>query len=316
MAGYLHACLDAFGEISERLYGTRFDLAAIERAVAPLQRRQLLSSKDLAYFVAPEHWWFEKFWVFPPEDRLTPALQRLRFDFWNLPKNQKRELGKLLEVFKSVELVSIVLRFVKPAAYGIISPPVERMLDVRRGGDAIETYENYLGDLRDVQRHYRFRRAADADMALWVLHERCFGTLRDPEIAAAYTADRFMLRLRAKNLVGHLLADRSYAEFADALEPSNLELAAVVACYAFELHLRALGERLGVAPARTFVKLGELIDAFPASVDPIRRGDWKRLKGFRDALFHEGRRPRAEQTVALIQEVRRLEEDLAPARKR
>ncbi len=311
MSSYLHACLQSFPDVSERLYGSRFDLAAIERRVAPLQRRGLLTYKDLAYFVAPEHWWFEKFWVFPPEDKVTPALARTKFDFWNLPRNQERELGSLLDVFKSIELVSIVLRFVKPAAYGIISPPVERVLDVRRGSDARETYRNYLDDLREIQRHYRFARAADADMALWVLHERCFGTLRDPQIAAAWAADRFMLRLRGKNLVGHLLAGRSYAEFADALEASNPELAAVVACYAFELALRALAERRGVVSARAFIKLGELIDAFPPAVDPIRRGEWKRLKGFRDALFHEGRRPRGEQTAALIREVQRLEAELA-----
>ncbi|HET7340124.1 MAG TPA: hypothetical protein VFL90_01585 [Methylomirabilota bacterium] len=311
MADYLHACLDAFGEVSERLYGTRFDLAAIEHTVAPLQRRPLLTYKDLAYFVAPEHWWFEKFWVFPPEDKVTPALARQTFDFWNLPRNQDRELAKLLEVFRSIELVSIILRFVKPAAYGIISPPVERVLDVRRGSDARETYRNYLDDLREIQRHYRFARAADADMALWVLHERCFGTLRDAAIEAAWAADRFMLRLRAKNLVGHLLAGRSYAEFADALEASNPELAAVVACYAFELKLRALAERRGIVAPRAFIKLGDLIDAFAPVADPIRRGEWKRLKGFRDALFHEGRRPRVDQTAALIREVHRLERDLA-----
>ena len=311
MADYLHACLDAFGDVSERLYGSRFDLAAIERKVAPLQRREMLTYRDLAYFVAREHWWFEKFWVFPPEETVTPALARAKFDFWNLPRNQERELAKLLDVFKSIELVSIILRFVKPAAYGIISPPVERVLDVRRGSDALETYRNYLDDLRQIQRHYRFARAADADMALWVLHERCFGTLRDAETAAAYAGDRFMLRLRAKNLVGHLLAGRSYAAFADALEASNAELAAVVACYAFELKLRALAEREGVVSARAFIKLGDLIDAFPATLDPIRRGEWKRLKAFRDALFHEGRRPRAEQTAALIREVQSLEADLA-----
>jgi len=51
-------------------------------------------------------------------------------------------VAALLEVFKSVELVSIILRFVKPEHYGIISPPVERVLDVQRGSDAVETYLN------------------------------------------------------------------------------------------------------------------------------------------------------------------------------
>ena len=225
---FIEVCLDEANRAWVMLHsgsrgiGNAIGSYFIELARRDAERAQLaLPDRDLAYFVAREHWWFEKFWVFPPEETVTPALARVKFDFWNLPRNQERELGKLLDVFKSIELVSIILRFVKPAAYGIISPPVERVLDVRRGSDALETYRNYLDDLREIQRHYRFARAADADMALWVLHERCFGTLRDAETAAAYAGDRFMLRLRAKNLVGHLLAGRSYAAFADALEASN-----------------------------------------------------------------------------------------------
>jgi hypothetical protein len=309
VAGYLHACLDAFADISEKKYGAPFDLAAIERAVRHLRGRKPLTYKDLTYFVDDEHWWFEKYWVFPPEDKVTPKLAKLTFDFWNLPKRQDVVLGQLLEVFKSIELVSIILRFVKPEAYGIISPPVERVLDVRRGSDALETYRNYLDNLTEIRAHYGFTRAADVDMALWALHERCWGTLRDPAIAAAYEADPFMLRLRAKNLVGHLLAGRSYSLFAHAVEHIDPQLAAVVACYTFELRLRALAARLGAPPART---LSELIDSVPTGgvVSVVRKGNWRRLKGVRDALFHKGQRPTPAQTAALIEEVRRLEDDL------
>lgn len=310
MGEYLHDCLAAFPEISARKYGAPFDLAAIERAVRHLRGRRPLTYADLSYFVSAEHWWFEKYWVLPPEDKISPKLAKLTFDFWNLPKRQDGVLRQLLEVFKSIELVSIILRFVKPEAYGIISPPVERVLDVRRGSDALETYRNYLEDLGAVCAHYGFPRAADADMALWALHERCWGTLRDPGIAAAYEADPFMLRLRAKNLVGHLLAGRSYGDFAHAMEHVDPQLAAIVACYTFELQLRALAARLGVRPART---LNDLIDAFADSAvaNDVRRAEWRRLKAVRDAVFHEGRRPRAEQIAALIREVRRLEADLS-----
>ena len=113
---YLHSCLAAFREVSERLYGWPFDLAAIENGVSHLQGRTL-TYQDLAFFVAKERWWFEKFWVFPPEEKISPALAARPIDFSHPPKKQKRVITDLLDVFKSIELVSIVLRFVRPDAY-------------------------------------------------------------------------------------------------------------------------------------------------------------------------------------------------------
>lgn len=315
---YLHRCLSDFRDVSGQLYKRGpFDLRAIEQKVQHLRGRRPLTYQDLAFFVSPEHWWFEQFWVFPPEEKVSPALRRRTFDFWHLPKNQDQVLEGLFDVFKSIELVSIILRFIKPEAYGIISPPVERVLDVRRGSDALETYRNYLDNLEAIRRHYDFRRAADVDMALWVLHERCFGTHRDPDIASAYATDRFMLKLRAHNLIEHLLKDRSYGEVAEAVQEIDERLAAVLASHTFELQLRTFGEILGISPAISGMKLSELIEAFPSrSIDPIRRGVWKRLKGFRDALFHNGAVPRADQIADLVREVRRLEADTAELRRR
>ena len=78
---YLQTCLAAFKEVSRAKYGTAFDLPAIESQVAPLRSKKTLNYQDLRYFEAEEHWWFERFWVFPPEHHVTLALQRRTFDF-------------------------------------------------------------------------------------------------------------------------------------------------------------------------------------------------------------------------------------------
>jgi len=72
---YLKACFSAFREVSAAKYdGIPFDLPAIERKVAHLREKRMLGYDDLRYFEAPEHWWFTKFWVFPPErDLMTLA---------------------------------------------------------------------------------------------------------------------------------------------------------------------------------------------------------------------------------------------------
>src|SRR5262245_36876547 len=125
---YLKICLEAFPEVCRKKYGVAFDLSSVERKVKHLRRNSPLTCKDLEYFESPEHWWFKKFWVFPPEEHLERALKGVTFDFWNLPgKNEPSVIGQLLDAFKSIELVSIILRFIRPENYAIFSSPTERL---------------------------------------------------------------------------------------------------------------------------------------------------------------------------------------------
>src|SRR5689334_22503868 len=120
---YLHRCFRSFREVIEKKYAGRpFDLPSIERSVKRPRRKTPLSYSHLARFESPKHWWFEKFWVFPPENQITPALKRREFDFWALPKRESEVINSLYDVFRSIELVSIILRFIRPENYGIISP--------------------------------------------------------------------------------------------------------------------------------------------------------------------------------------------------
>jgi len=312
----MHACFAAFPEVSQAKYEKPFDLAAIERKVATLRSKKTLTYQDLQYFEAKEHWWFERFWVFPPEHRITPELAKRTFNFWTLSeKNETSVISGLLDVFKSIELVSIILRFIKPEGYGIISPPVERVLDVRRGSDAVETYRNYLADLREIARRCGFERTAHADMALWVLHEKCFGENRDPDIERAYRADPLLLRLRAKNLVLPL-AELSYPKLAEALRHVKPDLAALIACHALEHLIRELAALLDSSPVGSGVDLDDVIDALPnyGGVGPLRKAAWRRLRRVRNAFFHEGRLPTPKDTDDLVREAAQLEQDLVAQR--
>jgi hypothetical protein len=202
---YLRECLQEFPNICRLKYGVVFELASVEEKVKHLRRRAPLPYADLDHFKSSEHWWFQRFWVFPPKEAIEPVLNKEIFDFWNLPDSGEDEtVRKLLYIFKSIELASIILRFIRPEHYSIFSSPIQHMLDIRHGRDLVETYLIYLGNLRKIREHYGLDRIADVDMALWVLHEKCFGQHRDPEIEKAYNQDDFMLQLRASNLVAPL----------------------------------------------------------------------------------------------------------------
>ena len=147
---YLVRCLKQFEEVSRTKYdGKSFNLEAIEDDVRTLrQARRKLKVSDLESFRNKDHWWFERYWVLPSSTDVDPRLEDKTFDFHQLSKNnedthkEQAVINDLLSAFRSIELVSIILRFIRPESFGILSPPVERVLDVRRGSGAVETYMN------------------------------------------------------------------------------------------------------------------------------------------------------------------------------
>ena len=214
---WLHRCLEMFGDTMQERYGKRPDYAALERQLEPVRSgARPFSYRDLETIQNPRYGDFRQFWRFPAEgdvvqeidwDRLSRLVQRL-------PLDEAEAIARLHAAFKYVQSVSVVLRFVNPEHYGIVSPPVEKVLEVRRGATEVETYLNYLRDIRDARDHYGFTRAADADMALWVLQERVLSTYRFPELLAAYRADAWLRQRRTINL----LAEMSREEVLELLD--------------------------------------------------------------------------------------------------
>ena len=102
--------LAKFREVRQAKYGTPFDLDAIERSVEPLRSKKTLTYQELRKFEASKHWWFERYWALPPEERVAPTLEKRIFDFWHLPKKEAPLIAALLEVFKSRVVSTNALR--------------------------------------------------------------------------------------------------------------------------------------------------------------------------------------------------------------
>lgn len=308
---YLQECLREFPAVCKLKYGVAFDFASVEKKVERLRCRTSLTYADLANFESPDYW-FQRFWAFPPRDRVERALTEKEFDFWNLPgTNEAETIRRLLYIFKSIELASIILRFIRPEHYSIYSSPIQHMLDIRHGRDLVETYACYLGNMREIKAHYSFARIADVDMALWVLHEKCFGRHQDPEFARAYREDEFLLRLRVNNLVAPLV-EFSEAKLARALIPVKKDMAVVIACHYFEILIRKLAGLYHLEDVDSNLSLEEVIDALPnyGPVTIVRKGLWQNLRQIRNDLFHDGRIPGPRETQLLIDEVNQLELDI------
>ena len=296
---YLHGCFEAFKEVTREKYGTAYDYAAIESDVAELRNRRPLTYDDLRYFESPRNWEFSTWWAFPPEHLVTPELKRREFNFWRLPKYEQSLVKSLLDVFKSIEIVSIILRFVRPEHYGIISPPVERILGVRHGSNAVETYLNYIGDLREIAEHYHFVRVADADMALWVLHERCFGSKQDQATRKEYESDPFIREVRATNRMRDLLEDSTYAQLARSLLGTDDELAGVLGGIAFE---RMVRDRAPRSKGWGDKDLKAVIDELRNEqiIDVLEHGIWQRARRTRNKAIHMNPPPSPAEVEQLI----------------
>ncbi|GAJ03581.1 unnamed protein product, partial [marine sediment metagenome] len=113
-----------------------------------------------------DDWAFLTWWKMPPIKQ--EDLEYLKGVFVDLGPQDKRIISKLYDLLKNIEIVSCILRFIDPQNYGILSPPVENILNVK-GKHQIEKYTNYLEDLKELKEEYNFERIADVDMALWAL---------------------------------------------------------------------------------------------------------------------------------------------------
>ncbi len=300
-ASYLHTCLGLFEEVSKERYGWPFNLKAIEDDVQHLSSKKKISYQDLAYFTNPERWWFDRFWALPSQSQVDAVLEKASFDFHQLSRGnegsvkERQTIQTLLDVFRSIELVSIILRFVRPDSFGILSPPVEQVLNVRRGFDAVETYLHYLADLRAIRGHYGLHRAADADMALWVLQYKCFSCPpKDPAIKHEFDKDPFMLQRRAKNLVAPL-SELPLSRLAQALETVRDDLAGLVGSHSFELAIQERARLEGVPQTTKDTRgrdipldLEGIINALHTGkvIDGLTAGKWHSLRQLRNKVVH------------------------------
>lgn len=163
---YLHRCFDLFAHVTKIRYGKRQRLEEVERDVQnQLADRALLWEVVRTIYDSTD---FDADVFGPLHDRIEDDIKRTTDREWqSLPHD---ELIKILYgAFRQIEPVSVVMRFVCPKRFGIMSSPVATLVGVRPRRKATATYEAYVKSLREIGRSHGFERAADVEMALWAL---------------------------------------------------------------------------------------------------------------------------------------------------
>ena len=250
---YLHTCLALHSDLTEILYGRRQDIRRIEDVTAEIRKNRQLTYEDIERILDRNVWNADMFGYWPKRQDIESILN---LNFKDLPGRQDDVIRDMYSVFRQIEPISVILRFVMPEEYGIISAPVEKVLGVNYFGSHemdpeylhLEKYKIYLYDLRSLRKERDFDRVADVDMALWVLQigvlERRLKDHEDQEILRKlreyFRQDSKLRAIQARNLTKHLFRPDTMhrLDLAEALLSSDLQFAGQIAGIEFERSIK------------------------------------------------------------------------------
>jgi len=162
----------------EQTYAKKFDRNFLFNDMEAIFNGLKGTAKPITYrmikrLTSRKFWIFEDYWLVPSSWKLWNDMKKTKGLFQELPENEQHAIEVLYSIFKNIEVASIILRFVDPQNFGIISPPVRYALRQAAKETYVKEYLDYLTTLRSYSREYGFERVADADMALWALMENC-----------------------------------------------------------------------------------------------------------------------------------------------
>ena len=250
--GYLHTCLALHSDLMEILYGHRQDIRQIEDATAEVRENRQLAYEDIERILDRNVWNADMFGYWPRRQDIESILTKT-WSFKELPGRQDEVITDMYSVFRQIELISVILRFVMPEEYGIISAPVEKVLGINYFGSHemrpeylhLEKYRTYLYDLRNLRKERGFDRVADVDMALWVLQMGVLeGRFKDREdyetLRKDSRKDSKLRAIQARNLTKHLFRPDTMhrLDLAEALLSSDLQFSGQIAGIEFERSIK------------------------------------------------------------------------------
>jgi len=165
MGDWMRDFLQLFPVATEGYTGTRQDLDAVERILSDDRSSLTVTRRTLRAIENNSAWTYPTWWPVLSDLLEEPViLGAVRRDD---SQDRRRAIQHLYDRLQHIEVVSVVLRFLLPEEFGIISPPVSTLLCLPPASDHVSHYDRYLETLKDLGRPHGISRVADVDMALW-----------------------------------------------------------------------------------------------------------------------------------------------------
>jgi hypothetical protein len=239
-----------FGEICREKFGREYNLKALETEYAHLGRGERhLAARDIQKLFDPRLTPYGRYWTEPNREELDRKLKAARFSFAG--RSDEDLVAELLRVLHNIGVVSLLLRFSRPARFAIFSTPVVYLIGVQ-SSRTVDLYLAYCNELAAWRDHFRptgtpaFRidSVAATELALWCYHQ-VTSRLETPDAARAIEAfegDVWVQRRRAELAMSPLLK-RSRLEIARILAHVDAKIAGMIAGEEYERLLRLAGRR-------------------------------------------------------------------------
>ena len=314
---YLHRCLRLHGQVTEIRYGKVQDLGKVENRIGRMWEEQapmweiVEAIHDTRAFDASMFGSFDR-------DMLKSAIQAIDQTRWRhlVEREQEGErkelIAQLFKAYNQIEPASVVLRFINPKRFGIMSSPVQAVLGIRPQRKPTDTYEAYLESLEYIRTRRHFDEVAHVEMALWALQVGVLdGMLRKrrqrEEVAKDYKEDVELRRIQTWNLTRQLLKGTPKLDVADALLSADAALAGQIAGIEFELLVVAASQRECEEQQK---ELRQHIDSLGSRYDHLR-SELHSAREIRNTAIHapDSIRPaKVERLIAVTRKLQFLEE--------
>ena len=296
MSFNLKELLPFFEEVGIHKYGGTLDFSSLERIMEPIRKgKEEFSLKHIK--AVEKDFDFLKWWKMPEVS--VEELEKLKGIFFDLKAKDIEVIEKLFEVFKNIEIVSVFLRLINPYFYGVLSAPVENILNVR-GPSQVTRYLNYLDNLTELKEEYEFERIADVDMALWalacILDERWLKS-KYTEIVESFSLEiNRVKKIAIRNALLEIEREElRYLEMAELFLEIDVEISGFLAGKKLELLVNKLCKEWGIKTyARTnkgtkYIKISALLEKLSIK-NAINSSDYRNLEEWwklRNKIVHK-----------------------------
>ena len=245
-------------EAAKRYEERHLDLAEVEHKLQQARDESKIKKSTLELLEEEtDYWTYGKWW-----QELSPCLDedehiQIRRRDVASQKARKDIVEELHNRFKSIEGVSLVLRFLYPEEFGILSLPVIHFISLAPSRKPVDYYIDYLDILRGFRDHYKsnkLQRIADIDMAFWSAAHFSQDPNLEPELVPyrkEMYQDVYFQEVRFRNLLKGLtrygeLAESQYLVFARVLLDHDYQIAAAVAAKPFDTFIHKLAKQWDV----------------------------------------------------------------------
>ena len=193
-------------------------------------------------------WTYPSWWPLLSEKIKQPIILPTNL---HSPQSKQDAVEILNSRLRHIEVVSVVLRFLCPEEFGILSPPVINLVNLPRTMSHVELYSRYLSLLAKLRDDYGvLEKAAYVDMALW---SAAHLPTKYRSLWKEMLHDAYFQEICLSNLLEGFgrswgQTDRERLMLAELLLKHDYILAALIAARCFEAIVHRMAAKWSISP--------------------------------------------------------------------